>query len=80
MLKNEYGQTHKVKCIVCLFVKSKDIISGLKFNIHARKTKAIHDMPHLGKKANELYINNKCSHAKQEIISLTEATFQLHNK
>jgi hypothetical protein len=64
-------------------VKSKDIILGLKFNMlenHARKTKAIHDMPHLGKKANELYINNKCSHAKHKVISFTKATFQLHNK
>ncbi len=64
-------------------MKSKDIILGLKFNIlenHARKTKAIRDMPHLSKKANELYINNKCNHAKNEVISLTEATFQCLNK
>jgi hypothetical protein len=72
-----------MKYIVCSFVKSKDIILGSNFNIlekHARKTKAICDMPHLGKKANELYINNKCSHAKNEVISLNEATFQLQNK
>jgi hypothetical protein len=64
-------------------VKSKDIILGLKYNIlenHARETKAIHDIPHLGKKANELYINNKCNHAKNDVISFTEATFQLQNK
>jgi hypothetical protein len=64
-------------------VKSKDIILGLKLNIlenHARKKKAICDMPHLGKKANELYINNKCSHAKNDVISFTKTTFQLQNK
>jgi hypothetical protein len=64
-------------------VKNKDIILGLKFDIfvnHAKKTKVIRDMPHLGKKANELYINNKCSHAKNDVISFTKATFQLQNK
>jgi hypothetical protein len=31
-------------------------------------------MPHKGK-ANELYISNKCSHAKNEVISLTKPHF-----
>ncbi len=56
MLKSEFGEVHMVKCIVCSFVKGKDVIMGLKFDIlekHARKVKAIHDMAHLGKKKGE---------------------------
>jgi hypothetical protein len=64
-------------------MKSKDIILRSKFNIlekHARKTKVIYDMPNLGKKTSEIYINNKCSCAKNEVISFNEATIQLQNK
>lgn len=72
-----------MKCIVCSFMKSKDIILRSNFNIiekHARKMKVICDMPHLGKKASEIYMNNKCSRAKNEVISFNEATIQLQNK
>jgi hypothetical protein len=35
---------------------------------HARKTKVVPDMPHLGKKENEFYVNKKSTHAKNEVI------------
>ncbi len=52
-------------------VKGKDISLGPKSDTlekHARKTKAILDMPHLGKKEGEFYVNKKCTHAKNKII------------
>jgi hypothetical protein len=51
-------------------MKGKDLILGPKFDIlekHARKIKAIQNMPHLGKKQGELYVNKKCSHVKNEV-------------
>jgi len=42
MLKSEFGEIHMVKCIVCYFVKGKDVIMGPKFDTlakHARKAK-----------------------------------------
>ncbi len=66
MLKNEFGEVHMVKCIVCSFVKGKDVIMGPKFDTlekHARKGKAIHDMAHSGKKKGEFYIKKQCNHA-----------------
>ncbi len=59
MLKSEFGEVHMVKCIVCPFVKGKDVIMGLKFDTlekHARKAKAIHDMANLGNKKGKFYI------------------------
>jgi len=70
MLKSDYGEIHRVKCIVCSTMKGKDVILGPKFDTfekHARKTKAIQNMPHLGKKQREFYVNKKCSHAKNEV-------------
>jgi hypothetical protein len=29
--------------------------------------KVVHDMPHLGKKERECYINKKCNHVKTEV-------------
>jgi hypothetical protein len=66
MLKSEFGEVHMVKCIVCSFVKGKDVIIGPKFDTfekHARKAKVIHDMAYLGKKKGEFYMKKKCSHA-----------------
>jgi hypothetical protein len=51
-------------------MKGKDVILGLKFDTlekHARKTKVIRNMPHLGKEQKEFYVNKKCSHAKNEV-------------
>jgi len=33
MLKNDFGEIHCGKCIVCLIAKGKDVILGLKFDI-----------------------------------------------
>jgi hypothetical protein len=43
-------------------MKGKDVILGPKFDTlekHARKTNAIQNMPHLGKKQGEFYVNKK---------------------
>jgi hypothetical protein len=53
-----------------LDVKGKDVILGPKFDMlekHAGKTKAIRNMPHLGKEEKKFYVNKKCSHAKNDI-------------
>jgi len=53
MLRSEIGEIHDVKCLVCSFVKGKDVILGLKANTlgkHAGKTRVVQDMSHLGKK------------------------------
>jgi hypothetical protein len=52
-------------------VKGKDVILGPKVDIfkkHEGKIRAIWDMPHLGKKQGEWYVNKKCNHAKKEVI------------
>jgi hypothetical protein len=62
MLKSDYGEIHRVKCIVYSIMKGKDVILGPKFDTlekHARKTNAIQNMPHLGKKQGEFYVNKK---------------------
>jgi len=44
MLKSDLGDTNCVKCIVCLTVKGKDVILGLKSNMfkkHMGKTKVV---------------------------------------
>jgi hypothetical protein len=66
MVKSEFGEVHMVKCIVCSFLKGKDVIMGPTFDTfekHATKAKAIHNMAHLGKKKGEFYIKMKCNHA-----------------
>jgi hypothetical protein len=53
MLKNDFQDINYVKCIVFLAMKGKEVILGPKLDTlekHARKTKVIQDMPHLGKK------------------------------
>jgi hypothetical protein len=53
MLKSDLGDNTHVKCIVCIIVKGKDVILGPKFDMldkHARKTKVVQDMPHLGRR------------------------------
>jgi hypothetical protein len=71
-----------VKRIVCLAMKGKDVILGLKYNTllkRARKTKVIWDMSHLGKKQGELYLNKKCSHPKkiQHIFNIIINVFSI---
>ncbi len=42
--KNDFGEIHCVKCIVCSIVKGKDMILGLKFDTfekHVGKTKVV---------------------------------------
>jgi hypothetical protein len=59
-----------MKCLVCSFVKNKDVILGPKANTlekHVGKTRVVQDMPHLGKKQGEWYVNKKCNHEKNEI-------------
>jgi hypothetical protein len=44
MLKSEIGKIHHVKCMVCSFVKGKDVIIGLNANIlekHVGKTRVV---------------------------------------
>jgi hypothetical protein len=53
MLKSEIGKVHYVKCLICSFVKDKDVILGPKANTlekHVGKARVVWDMPHLGKK------------------------------
>ncbi len=62
MLKSNSSEIHRVKCIICLTMKGKDVILGPKFDMlekHARKTKAIRNMPHLGKKQREFLCQQK---------------------
>jgi len=71
MMKNISNEIHQGKSIVYLIVIGKDVSLGLKSNTlenHTRKIKAVQDMPHLGKKKKEFYVNKKCSHAKNAII------------
>jgi hypothetical protein len=52
--------------MVYSFVKGKDVLLRPKTDTlekHVGKTKAIRDMPHLGKKKGERYYNMKCNHA-----------------
>jgi hypothetical protein len=37
------------------------------FDKHVGKMKTIWDMPHLGKKERDFYMNKKCKHAKNEV-------------
>ncbi len=71
MLKSDFGDFNYVKCIVCLVVKGKEVILESKsytVEKHVRKTKAVWDMPHLGKKGGEFYVNKKWTHAKNKVI------------
>jgi hypothetical protein len=70
MLKSDLGDTNHVKCIVRLTMKGKDVILGPKFDTldkHVGKIRVVRNMPHLGKKEREFYVNKKCSHAKNEV-------------
>ncbi len=70
MLRIETRKIHHVKCMVCSFVKSKDVILRPKVDIfekHEGKTRVIWNMPHLGKKQREWYVNKKCNHGKNEV-------------
>jgi hypothetical protein len=52
-------------------MKGKEVILGPKLDMlekHVRKTKEIWDMPHLGKKEKEFYVNKKSTHVKNELI------------
>jgi hypothetical protein len=71
MFNNDFGNINSVKCIVCLAMKGKEVILGLKWNTlekNAGKTKVVRYMPHLGKKEKEFCVNKKCTHAKKEVI------------
>jgi hypothetical protein len=53
MSKSETKDIHGVKCLICSFVKGKDVIIGPKannFEKYARKTKVVQNMSHMGKK------------------------------
>ncbi len=76
MLKINFGQVNHVKCIVCLAMKGKDIILGFKFKTldkYARKMKLVWDMPCMGKKKGEFYVNKKWN-------TLNDVTLPLLNK
>jgi hypothetical protein len=60
MFMNDFGNINSVKCIVCSAMKGKEVILGLKLNTFEKnvgKTKIVRDMPHLGKKEREFYVN-----------------------
>ncbi len=60
-----------MKCIVCSPMKGKEVILGFKLNTlekNVGKTKIIQNMPHLGKKEKGVICEQKCTHAKNEII------------
>jgi len=76
MLKIDFGEVNHVKCIVCLAMKGKDIILGLKFNIldkYVWKVEVVWDMPRMGKKKGEFYMNKKWN-------TLNDIAFPLLNK
>ncbi len=67
-----------MKCLVCSFVKGKDVILVPKANIlekHVGKTKVVWDMPHLGNKRGEWYVNKKSNHAKNEVITYSKKSY-----
>ncbi len=71
MMKNISNDIHHVKSIVYSVVIGKDVMLGPESNTlekHTRKIKVVQDMPHLGKKQREFYVNKKCNHVKNEII------------
>jgi hypothetical protein len=71
MLKSESGEVHHVKCMVYSFVNAKDVILGSKVNTlenHVGKARDVQDMPHLGKKHREWYVNKNCCHIKNEVV------------
>jgi hypothetical protein len=52
-------------------VKGKDVILEPKANTfekHVKKTRAIGNMLHLGKKQGKWYVNKKCNHGKNEVV------------
>jgi hypothetical protein len=44
------------------------------------KTKVVRDLPHLGKKQGEWYVNKKCNHANNEVVYSKKIVSQLLNK
>jgi hypothetical protein len=69
---------HRVKCIICTFVKGKPITMGLKSDTlekHAGKRTTIVDMPRLTVKKDETYIFKDCRHLK---AAATYSTKSLH--
>ncbi len=80
MLNNDFGNINSMKCIVCSATKGKQVILGLKSNTfekNAGKTKTIWDMPHLGKKEKEFYVNKTCTHAKNEEIYFQQSRISI---
>ncbi len=70
-MKNVSSEIHQVKSIVYSTMIGKDVMLGPKSNTlakHTRNIKVVQNMPHLGTKQREFYVNKKCSHAKNEII------------
>jgi len=61
-------------------MKGKEVILGPKshtFEKHARKTKAVQDMPHLGKNIKEFYVDNKSTHAKNELLYFQQSRISI---
>ncbi len=76
MFKINFGEANHVKCIVCLAMKGNNVILGLKFNTfdkHAWKMEVVWDMPCMGNKKGEFYVNKKCN-------TLNDVTFPLLDK
>jgi hypothetical protein len=66
-VQSDHKKINCVKYIVCWIVKGTNVILGSKlfvFKKDARKTKVVWDMPHLGKKKREFYVNKKCNQPK----------------
>jgi hypothetical protein len=67
MFGEKDGEVHNVKCVVCFAVVGNDFILGPKSNTlkkHTNKRKATMDLPHLGVKKDDWFINKRCQHLK----------------
>jgi hypothetical protein len=61
MLKIDYGEIHRVKCIVCSTMKGKDVILGPKFDTlekHARKLRQF-ETCHIWARSKRIYMSTK---------------------
>jgi hypothetical protein len=70
MLRSETRGVHHLKCLLCSFVKGKNVILRPKvdtFEKNVGKTKFVRNMPHLGKKYGEWYVKKNYKHVKNEV-------------
>jgi len=76
MLRENNGEVHNVKCVICFVVAGNDLILGPESNTlkkHAGKRKATKDLPHLGVKNDDWFVNKRCQHLKNATIYMSRS-------